>query len=146
MKLSTRVQYGLRMLCQLALSYAAGPLQLGEIGEREGISEKYLGQIMLSLRSGKLVDALRGSQGGYFLARPPSSISVLEVLVCLDGAVLETEKAKEGGASSPHGTGPAAAEAWARLRSAMEGSLRDLNLEDLAKISVSRNDNGDYAI
>jgi Rrf2 family protein len=145
MKLARRVQYGLRILCQLARSYSSGPLQLGEISAREGISEKYLGQIMLSLRAGKIVEALRGSQGGYYLARDPASISVLELLIAIDGDALELDEAEDALAAKGE-TGAMAREAWTRLRAAMEGSLSSLSLDDLRKIVIFKEGAGDFTI
>jgi Rrf2 family protein len=145
MRISTRLQFGLRILCQLALARNARPLQLGEIGEREGISEKYLGQIMLGLRSGKLVDAVRGSQGGYFLARPPASISVLDLVTSLDRELLELDEGSEDGSASGSTRG-ASSEAWKRLRVAMEESLRAITLEELARDVEARRGTSDFTI
>ena len=144
MKLATRIQYGLRILCQLTRSYSKGPLQLAEISAREGISEKYLGQIMLSLRSTKLVEALRGSQGGYYLARDPASISILELVIALDGEVLEI--VDDSGLSATGDTGAIAREAWISLRAAMEAALSSLTLEDLNRISILNKGAGDFSI
>jgi Rrf2 family protein len=118
---------------------------MAEISAREGISGKYLGQIMLSLRSSKLVEALRGSQGGYFLARDPAAISVLDLVISLDGEVLDLA-VSEGGASTRGNTGPMAREAWVRLKAAIEAALSSLTLEDLSKISISRDEAGDFSI
>jgi len=146
MKLSTRVQYGLRILCQLARTNSMNPLQLSEISAREGISEKYLGQIMLSLRSAGLVEATRGAQGGYYLSRSPASISVLELVTSIEGEVLggiESETAEPSGGKD---TRVAAGEAWIRLRSAMEASLSSLSLEDLIGISMANSAVGNFSI
>lgn len=146
MKLSTRVQFGLRMLCQLAGAYNSRPLQLSEIGAREGISEKYLGQIMLGLRSARLVEAHRGSQGGYYLAKDPASISVLDLVNAIDGEALGLVEGEDKSSSGGRDTRGMAGEAWVRLRAAMEACLRGLSLEDLAKISVSKVAAGDFSI
>jgi len=146
MKLSTRVQYGLRILCQLARSSSAEPLQLSEISAREGISEKYLGQIMLGLRSAGLVEATRGSQGGYYLARPPVSISVLDLVASVDGEVLGGIESSAGASSGAMDTLDVAAEAWIRLRSTMEACLSRLSLEDLIGISLAKGEAMNFVI
>ncbi len=157
MKLSTRTQYGLRMLCQLALEYPNGPIQLNEIGLREGISEKYLAQIMLILRASGLVSSVRGSQGGYFLSRTPDRIGMLEVFEVLEGEVLEFGEPSENeetknppdatGALPVRGNTVASMNAvWLRLRKAVEESLRGYTLDDVAKLGIYQTGYMDYKI
>lgn len=146
MKLSTRVQYGLRMLCQLVSSYNAGPLQLNEISEREGISEKYLGQIMLTLRSSGLVQAVRGSQGGYFLSRSPGTITVREVFECLEGSVLELDTESIARSEGPDSSKRAVDEICLRLKESMEAFLGKMTLEDLAGVQLQLRGFCDYSI
>jgi Rrf2 family protein len=85
MKLSTRSSYGLRAC--LALSRAEGKLSSSEIAEREGIPQRYLEQILASLRQGGFVESTRGARGGYSLARPPAGITVADLVSCLEGAL-----------------------------------------------------------
>jgi len=61
------------------------PVPLREIAERQGISESYLEQVFALLRKAGLVNAVRGSYGGYILARPANQITVGEVLQALEG-------------------------------------------------------------
>jgi Rrf2 family protein len=147
MKLSKRAQYGLRLLCQLALERGKGPLQMAEISRREGISEKYLGQIIISLRAAGLVESQRGFQGGYSLSRPPASIKLSDVYAALDGEVLVAE-AEEGAdeGSAEDSTIAATSLFWARLRGAMEAVLASHSLEDLVSLHLSKNGNADFAI
>jgi Rrf2 family transcriptional regulator, cysteine metabolism repressor len=91
MKLSTRSRYGTRMMFELALHYEKGPLQLSEIAKKEKISEKYLGQIVILLRSANLVDSVRGSQGGYLLTRAPDKISLKDIVQVLEGSICVLE-------------------------------------------------------
>ena len=147
MRLSTRTQYGLRMLCQLASEFQNGPMQMNEIGLREGISEKYLGQIMLILRSSGLVQSVRGAQGGYYLSRPPHNITVREVFEILEGEVLgiddeETPAGTTGGKDQRE----AANEVWRALRDAMGKVLSSFTLAELLNIQLSRQGFGVYDI
>jgi Rrf2 family protein len=147
MKLSTRIQYGLRMLCQLAVEYDKGPIQMSAIGMREGISEKYLGQIMLILRSSGLVLSIRGSQGGYYLCRPPHSIRVLEVFEILEGELLGVEEAAQTGQSAVSSDmRDAAGEVWAQLRSAMAGALVKYSLADVVSLQLQKKGASEYSI
>ena len=84
MRLSAKTRYGVRMMIDLALNYGRGPLLLKEIARREAISEKFLGQIVIVLRAAGLVDSIRGKGGGYILSRPPSQITLREVVEALE--------------------------------------------------------------
>jgi Rrf2 family transcriptional regulator, cysteine metabolism repressor len=85
MKLSTKGQYGVKAMFDLALHFGSGPIALNGIAERQGISEYYLEQLMAVLRREKLVISVRGAQGGYSLSRDPSLITVGEILNVLEG-------------------------------------------------------------
>ena len=73
------------MLIELAVSEGPRALSAHDLSLRTGISQKYLEQIMMRLRSARLVSAHRGVQGGYELARRPEEISVGEVIRLMDG-------------------------------------------------------------
>lgn len=64
---------------------AGGLLKTREISERQKIPQKYLEQIIHSLRKNNLVSSVRGADGGYRLARNPTEITVLEILSALEG-------------------------------------------------------------
>lgn len=151
MKLSTRTQYGLRMLCQLAIDYERGSIQMGEIGDREGISEKYLGQIMLILKSSGLVLSVRGAQGGYYLSRPPDQIGLLEIFEVLEGDVLDfgaeaPDSASSAAPGARRDTLAATNEIWSKVADAVKGVLKSYTLEDVAKLRLFRDGFLDYRI
>jgi Rrf2 family protein len=89
MKVSTRTRYGLRLLIHLA-SQAPGTLvNVKEASRHEGISAKYLEQIIRSLKKAGMLLVARGAHGGYAIGRPPEEITVLEVFQTLeDGNLL----------------------------------------------------------
>ncbi len=89
MKLSTTATYGLRICFLLALSEKT--LSLPVLVERTDLSEKYLERILGMLRKGGIVGAKRGAGGGYYLLRPPSSISVSDILNALGGNIVIAE-------------------------------------------------------
>lgn len=70
---------------ELASHYGEGPIELKEIAKKENISLKYLEQVINSLRTGGLVKAIRGSKGGYSLAKSPSEICLYDVVETLEG-------------------------------------------------------------
>ncbi|MBD5085953.1 MAG: Rrf2 family transcriptional regulator [Clostridiales bacterium] len=89
MKLSSKARYGLKAMCYMAENYGNGVVALPVMSESTGVSEKYLEQLLSSLRKAGLVDANRGANGGYFLAKAPKQISVGEIMRVLeDGLVI----------------------------------------------------------
>ncbi|MCL6612545.1 MAG: Rrf2 family transcriptional regulator [Peptococcaceae bacterium] len=95
MRLSTRGHYGLKAMYDLARHYGAGPIPLKNVAERQNISGHYLEQLIAVLRKGGLVKSVRGSQGGYVLARPPEEIRVGEIIRVLEGPIAPVECVSE---------------------------------------------------
>lgn len=85
MKLSTRSRYGTRLMLDLALHYKQGPVQVGEIAEREAISVKYLEQLIIPLKKMGFIESVRGPKGGHMLAKNPRDITVGEIVRVLEG-------------------------------------------------------------
>lgn len=87
MKLSTKGRYGLRALIDLAQYSEKEPVPISSIACRQGISERYLEQLMAMLKKAELVKSVRGAGGGYVLARESGEISVGDVLRALEGSL-----------------------------------------------------------
>lgn len=87
MKLSTRGRYGIHAMYDLACNFNAGPQPIKAIAERQNVSEAYLEQLFAALKREKLVNSVRGAQGGYTLARSPAEITVGDVLRTLEGGL-----------------------------------------------------------
>ena len=85
MKLSTKGRYGLRAMIDLAVYSEKEPVSIQSIADRQNISERYLEQLMASLKKEGLVKSIRGANGGYQLARPAIGISVGDILRALEG-------------------------------------------------------------
>ena len=89
MKISTRTEYGIRVLIALARSDEGRCLSLTEIARREKLPHAYLEQLVGDLRRAQLVTATRGQSGGYRLARPASEIHMSDAVRALEGPLLE---------------------------------------------------------
>lgn len=89
MKLSTRAEYGIRILVALARAEGDGPQSLSAVARSEKLPHAYLEQLVRDLRRAGLVTAKRGKTGGYELARPAASVSLVEAVRALDGPLLE---------------------------------------------------------
>jgi Rrf2 family protein len=85
MRLSTRSRYGTRMVLDLARRFDEGPVRIGDIAEREGISVKYLEQLIIPLKQANFIKSVRGPKGGHMLSRSPETITVGEVVKVLEG-------------------------------------------------------------
>lgn len=87
MELSSKSEYALLALLHLADRYQDDePLQIRQIAADQDIPDRYLEQLLATLRRGGLVKSQRGAKGGYLLSRAPWAISLLDVLRCLEGA------------------------------------------------------------
>lgn len=87
MKISTKGRYALRMLIDLAENGNSGYVALKDIAERQGISKKYLEQIVPILSRGKILKTTRGFQGGYMLSAPPENFTVGQILRLTEGSL-----------------------------------------------------------
>ncbi len=95
MRLSKRGEYGLRALQELARTHGQGPVPNAELARRANVPARFLEQIMLTLKHGRIVQSLKGPQGGYLLARPPDQITLAEVIRLLDGPLAPIACASE---------------------------------------------------
>jgi len=85
--LSTRGEYGVRCILDLALHYGQGPISIRDISKREGISRNYIEQLFVRLRRAKLIRSVRGPKGGYLLTSQPRSIKVGDIVRALEGSI-----------------------------------------------------------
>lgn len=85
MKLSTRSRYGVRLMVALASTDNNKSLFLKDIAASEDISEKYLSLIVIPLKAAGLIRSIRGSRGGYVLAKSPVDISICDIVEAVEG-------------------------------------------------------------
>lgn len=87
MKISTKGRYALRLMVDLALDDNDGYISLRTVAERQGISVKYMEQIVGPLHKAGLLSSIRGPQGGYRLARRPTAYTVGDILRITEGSI-----------------------------------------------------------
>ncbi|MGI6181112.1 MAG: RrF2 family transcriptional regulator [Agathobaculum sp.] len=87
MKISTKGRYALRLMIDLAQHDAGGYIPLRDISRRQGISAKYLEQIVVQLSRAGFVKSTRGVQGGYQLAKQPAEYTVGDILRITEGSL-----------------------------------------------------------
>jgi Rrf2 family protein len=130
MKLSTRTRYAVRAIIELAQNDSNKPLQLKIIAQRQDISVKYLEQLMAILRSAGFVRSIRGSKGGYVLAKAPNQIKLNEVLHRLEGTVATVECVENEDYCS-RSADCASRYLWMQVEQAIEKVLEAVTLQDL---------------
>ena len=87
MKITYKGDYSLKAVLSLALHYNKGVLPIQELAKKGDIPFKFLEQILLTLKKGGFVDSKRGIDGGYFLAKPPETITVGDVIRFIEGPI-----------------------------------------------------------
>ncbi|MGO9319624.1 MAG: RrF2 family transcriptional regulator [Solirubrobacteraceae bacterium] len=138
MMFSTKAEYGVRVMVELARRAGGEPIPLAEIAAHDGLPLAYLEHLVARLRKAGLVDSRRGSRGGYMLARPSSEITMAEVVEALEGSIAPIEcisQAADGSIvcsreSSPDHTCPTKL-LWTRVRFSIVNTLRETTLADL---------------
>lgn len=131
MKISTKGRYALRLLVDVAVNSANGPVSIKDVSKRENISDKYLEQIISSLNSAGMVRSIRGAQGGYLLKKRPEEITVGMVLRITEGGMSpvncldESEKPCERQPSCP------TYKLWERLNNAIIDVIDGTTIADL---------------
>lgn len=132
MKISTKGDYATRAL--LALALRDGPASVRDIAETTGLPQAYLEQIMLVMKSAGLVEAKRGVQGGYSLARPAGQISLKEIVEAAEGNVAPLGCAAIEPDTSCVEEGECALQLiWIKVRGAVSDILDGVTLEAVAE-------------
>ncbi len=133
MKLSTKTRYGTRMLLDLAIHQTGNnPVPLKDIAERQQISLPYLEHIVAPLIAAGIINSLRGSKGGIFLAKNTQDITLKEVVELLEGATSPVECVTSPHACSRSGI-CAAQEVWCEIKRAIDQVLVSTTLQNLVE-------------
>jgi Rrf2 family protein len=131
---STKAEYGVRVMTHLAGTDGGRPVSLGSIAEAEGLPLAYLEHLVQRLRREGLVESTRGAHGGYRLSRPPSEITMAEVVSALEGHLAPIECITAEGMCSREVNGDAPCPTkllWTRVQGSIVRTLTDMTLQDL---------------
>ena len=124
---SSKTDYGLVALMELASVYpSGGVMQVAEIAGRQGIPDRYLEQMLTSLRRGGILRSIRGPKGGYQLTRPPAELPVADVVNCLEG-----ESAAQASPTRPTAEFEVLQQLDQQLEEAKQSLLQSTSLQDL---------------
>ena len=131
---STRSEYGVRLMVELARHVGSGPVSLTEMAEHEELPRPYLEQLVSSLREAGLVTSTRGARGGYELARDPAHIHMNDVVTALEGPIAPMLCASTDGHAHDRcaRVGTCTVERlWRRVRDAVVEALGSMTLAEL---------------
>ena len=138
MMFSTKAEYGVRVMVELARRTGGDPVPLAEIAAHDGLPLAYLEHLVARLRKAGLVDSRRGSRGGYLLARAPGEITMAEVVEALEGSIAPIEcisEAADGSIVCSRESHPGRAcptkLLWTRVRFSIVSTLQETTLADL---------------
>ncbi|CAN5474316.1 hypothetical protein BH20CHL6_BH20CHL6_01190 [soil metagenome] len=133
---STRGEYGVRLMVELARHYGSGPVSLAEVAAHDELPRPYLEQLVMSLREAGLVASTRGARGGYQLTRDPAEIRMGAVVRALEGPIAPMVCASED-ETHPEICGRSGFCTvnllWVRVRDAIGSALDSMTLADLAR-------------
>jgi Rrf2 family iron-sulfur cluster assembly transcriptional regulator len=137
MKLSTKSRYGTRLMLDMAQNYRNGHIHLADIAKRQGISVKYLEQIIIPLKKAHYIQSVRGPKGGHTLAKPPEEITVGEIVALLENGATLAECSTSDGACERSQT-CLTRWLWKKAAQAMFDQLYSITLADVIKLGADR--------
>lgn len=132
---STRGEYGMRLMIDLARHWGQGSVSLHAVAKREDLPEAYLEQLVAALRRAGLVTGKRGAGGGYTLARDPQEITAGHIVRALEGPIEPQICTAEGDpvVNCVRENDCGTREVWLRLQSTIASALDSMTLADLAR-------------
>ena len=140
MRISTKGRYAMQLMLDLARYNTGEPISLKDISKRQGISEKYLEQIISLLNKGGFVRSVRGAQGGYLLNRDPKDYKVGEILRITEGDLAPVACLDQNSMECEKRTGCATVRLWQMIDDAVSSVVDKVTLQDLLDWSADAAD------
>jgi Rrf2 family protein len=129
-RISAKEDYAIRATIELAVANG-GTVKRERIADAQGIPAPFLENILLQLKRAEIVDAQRGAEGGFRLARPASEISVADVIRAVSGP-MATVRGVRPQAVDYAGSAEPLRDLWLAVRASLRGVLENVTLADLA--------------
>jgi len=132
-KLSVKSDYAARAVLALSKQYAVGAaVRAEDVAAEQGIPGNYLVQILIELKSARIVRSQRGKEGGYLLARPPAEITMGQVLRAIHGQLFDTP------ALSDPRCPVELRQAWLKMQAALDEAANKITFQQLAEASEEK--------
>ncbi|MBC7330467.1 Rrf2 family transcriptional regulator [bacterium] len=134
LRLNTMVRYAVRIMLSLASRWQGSYISANVIAKEQEISVDYAEQILRKLRLGKLVESNRGPEGGFKLTKPPSEISLMDIVIAMQGRVHLIRCLEPNGEKHCHRAPNCSARImWQKLGEKVADFLSNNTLEDVLK-------------
>ena len=146
MKISTKGRYAVRVMLDLALNNNGECIKVKDIAARQGISEKYLEQIIAILNKAGYVKSVRGAQGGYRIARDPQEYTVGMILRLTEGSLAPVACLEENYGVCERCDTCETLDVWKELHDAINQVVDGVTIEDLVEKRKQRTEAMDYSI
>jgi len=130
-RISAKADYAVRALAELAACPPEDPVKAEQVAVSQGISLRFLLQILGALRTAGLVRSQRGREGGYFLARPADEITVADVIRAIDGPLASVQGARPERVTYA-GAARALQDVWVAVRANLRAVLEVVTVADIA--------------
>lgn len=130
MKLTTKCRYGIRAIVEIGGNYPDRPTTRKEISRNQALDDSYIENILLDLKGTDIVRSIRGVKGGFVLARPPETITLLEIIESLKGEISPAKcvtNPSDCNRSDTCVTRPV----WIKLQQAQKEVLKTVTIQDL---------------
>ena len=144
MKISTKGRYALRLMIDLAMNSVGEPVSLKDVAKRQGISEKYLEQIISVLNRAGYVKSIRGAQGGYLLRRAPEEYTVGMIRRWTEGSLAPVTCVEDGDFPCERQENCVTVILWKKINDAINSVVDSITLQDL--VDWQNEKNGQYII
>lgn len=141
MRISTKGRYALRLMLDLAVNNTGEPIRIRDIAARQGISEKYLEQIIATLNKAGYVRSVRGPQGGYHLVKDPEQYTVGMILRLTEGSLAPVACLADEVNVCERQETCATLQLWQMLNQAISDVVDKVTLADLVEWQMQKTDN-----
>jgi Rrf2 family protein len=131
MRVSAKADYAVRAAIELASAAGEHPVKGDRIAEAQEIPIRFLENILGELRHAGIVQSQRGSEGGYWLARPADRITLAEIIRAVEGPLATVRGARPEDLDY-HGDSEHLRDVWVALRANIRGVLETVTLADIA--------------
>lgn len=134
MRVSAKADYAIRAMVELAAA-GDGPVKAERIAQAQAIPIKFLENIMTDLRQGGLVRSQRGTEGGYWLAKPAEEIALADVIRSVEGP-LANVRGRGAEELEYRGSAEPLKAVWVAVRASLRSVLESVTLADVASGSL----------
>lgn len=146
MKISTRGRNAIKFMLDLANHNDGNPIKLKDIAKRQGISVKYMEQIVSLLQKGSLIKSVKGASGGYTLKYPAEQYTIWQILSVTEGDLSPTECVSDDGSPCENRDTCVSHRIWKKLNTAINDTLEGITLADLLDWQEEIAEAGHYVI